>query len=209
VDEQLETISVHEIGEGDEVFITRLTARDPWDRIERGTSFTAGSIIPYRDPVYGVDVVNVYDRVHHLMLTVSQGRQVQVKRAPRKGLLLNIYRAADGDFTLGGITSRSALLTVTAIRETGPERSQEKEYPLPDGSRISAPTEHAPEAILVIRHRPGGKRWVHLQPAANPGWHYMDGGNYAGTRDGRWEKIAGTALVPVHDRHESAEGTGS
>jgi hypothetical protein len=85
MNEQLETIDVHDIGEGDKVFITRLTARDPWDKVERGISFTAGSVIPYRHPVYDVDVVNVYDIMHHLMLTVSPGRRVQVKRAPRRG----------------------------------------------------------------------------------------------------------------------------
>jgi hypothetical protein len=122
---------------------------------------------------------------------------------PRKGLRLTVYRAAgQRDCTLGGITSRAANVTVTMIREIGACRER-TEYPLPEESQVFAAAPDAPEVVLVVRHRPGGDRWVHLQPTENPGWHYMHGGNYAGTTDSRWDKISGADLVAVHDRHES------
>jgi hypothetical protein len=121
---------------------------------------------------------------------------------PRKGLRLTVYRAAGRpDCTLGGITSAAENLTVTTIRETGTGRDT-TDYPVPEDCQVSLPEPGAPEVALVIRHRPGGARWVHLQPTANPGWHYMHGGNYAGTSDARWEPLAGADLIAVHDRHE-------
>ena len=121
---------------------------------------------------------------------------------PRKGLRLTVYRAAGlPDCTLGGITSKAANVTVTMIRETGTGR-QPEEYPLPHHGQAHLPGSDAPEAILVIRHRPGGRRWLHLEPAGHPGCLYMAGGNYAGSFDSRWAAIAGTDLVAVHDRHE-------
>jgi hypothetical protein len=121
---------------------------------------------------------------------------------PRKGLRLSVYRAAGRpDCTLGGISANAEDLTVTTIRERG-AGGEPTDRPLPEDCQVFAPGPDAPEAILVITRRPRGARWVHLQPAANPGWHYMHGGNYAGTSDGRWEPLAGTDLVAIHDRHE-------
>jgi hypothetical protein len=121
---------------------------------------------------------------------------------PRKGLRLTVYRAAgQPDCTLGGITSKAANVTVTMIRETGVGRTT-TEYPIPQDCQVFTPAPDAPEVVFVIRHHPGAERWVHLQPTANPGWHYMHGGNYAGSHDSRWDTISGADLVAVHDRHE-------
>jgi hypothetical protein len=126
----------------------------------------------------------------------------QDRPGPRKGLRLTVYRAAGRpDCTLGGITSTAGNVTVTTIRETGAGRDA-TDHPVPEDCQVFAPEPGAPEVVLVIRHRSGGDRWVHLQPAANPGRHYMHGGNYAGTSDSRWEPLSGTDLVAVHDRHE-------
>jgi hypothetical protein len=123
----------------------------------------------------------------------------QDRPGPRKGLRLTVYRAAGRpDCTLGGITSAAGTVTVTTIRETGAGRDT-ADRPVPGDCQVCASEPGAPEAVLVIRHRPGGARWVHLQPAAK---HYMHGGNYAGTSDSRWEPLSGTDLVAVHDRHE-------
>lgn len=146
-------------------------------------------------------MVSVYGRVHHLMLTLSPERQVQVRRAPRKGLVLEVYRAAAGDHTLGGITSRASFLTVTGVCEIAPDNSV-RDYPFPENSRLSAHSENALEVILTIRHQTAGTPRVHLTPAENPGWHYPNGGNYAGARDPCWHDLARAELVSVHDRHE-------
>lgn len=139
--------------------------------------------------------------------SVSEGAPGGTRQAdhaqPRKGLRLSVYRAAGRpDCTLGGISATAVDLTVTTIRERG-AGGDTADRPLPEDCQVSAPGPEAPEAILVITHRPRGARWVHLQPAANPGWHYMHGGNYAGTSDGRWEPLSGTDLVAIHDRHEA------
>lgn len=121
---------------------------------------------------------------------------------PRKGLRLNVYRAVGlPDCTLGGITSKAANVTATTIREIGVgQKLQERS--LPRDSRVYVPEPDAPETVLVIQHRPRGQRWLHLEPADHPGRAYMSGGNYAGSYDSRWTDIAGTDLLPVHDRHE-------
>jgi len=180
--EHMVTVRVDEINDHDMVYFSHLRARDPRDMIYRGVVFTAGSVIRYRHPVYDVDVVSVYDRVHHLMLTLSPERQVQVRRAPRKGLVLEVYRASTGDHTLGGITSRASFLTVTGVCEIAPDNSV-RNYPFSGNSRLSAPSEIAPEVIRTIRHQTAGTARVHFTPAENPGWHYANSGNYAGARD--------------------------
>lgn len=124
---------------------------------------------------------------------------------PRKGLRLNVYRAAGlPDSTLGGITSRAVSMTVTTIRETGAGQKP-AERALPADSQVAAPRPDAPEAVLVIRPRSCGCDWLHLEPAEHPERAYMSGGNYAGSYDSRWIAIAGTELVAVHDRHEGVE----
>jgi hypothetical protein len=124
------------------------------------------------------------------------------RKGPRKGLRLTVYRAAgQPDCTLGGVTSMAGNVTITMIREIGPGLKA-TEYAVPEESQVFTPAPDAPEVVLVIRNRPGRDPWVHLQPAENPGWHYMHGGNYAGTSDSRWGKISGADLVAVHDRHE-------
>jgi hypothetical protein len=141
-----------------------------------------------------------------LTRTGPSGKTVPGGDEPRLGLRLAVYRpVGTADHTLGGITSRAARLTGTTIREVGPGGTQ-GEYPVPERCRVFAPCPGAPEVVLVVRHRPGECGWVHLEPAGNPGWHYMHGGNYAGSHDTRWRGLSGAGLVAVHDRHEGRGG---
>lgn len=119
----------------------------------------------------------------------------------RKGLRLKVYRPVDRpDCTLGGITSKAANVTVTTIREVGAGPPVQRL--LPRDSQVFPPEPDAPEVVLVIQHRPRGQCWVHLEPAGDPEFAHVAGGNYAGSYDSRWIAIAGSDVVAVHDRHE-------
>jgi hypothetical protein len=87
------------------------------------------------------------------------------------------------------------------VCEIAPDSSV-KDYPLLENIRPSAPSENAPEVILTIRHQTASTQRVHRTPAENPGWHYANGGNYAGARDPRWHDLAWAELVSIHGRHE-------
>lgn len=130
----------------------------------------------------------------------------------RKGMLLFVYRPADGnDYTNGGISGQVTRLTVTGIRYSyGFDSTTKLTHPkdeiteLPRDMQVFAPSENAPEVILVIRDN-GIVRWLHLEPATPaPGDQtpYMAGGNLATTSDSRWSELAGQP-VEIHDRSDS------
>lgn len=109
------------------------------------------------------------------------------------GLILNVYRHPDGDFTRGGVSGQFRELTL--VNADGPFD------PTPD------------RPAVVMKH--GNVPWsVHIVPieATKNAKHYMFGGNYAVTSDSRFgelvEKILGrqfrhaVGAVAIHDRTE-------
>jgi hypothetical protein len=142
-----------------------------------------------------------------------------------RGLIVNVLRPADfPDCTNNGISGRHARLTVVGIITPANERDQAESDLLdiirnhymtlmPDGSRVFAPTDDAPAAVL--RYSAGfaanAPRPLHLAPldACQNGQWVMAGGNYA-TGDSRWSTLLATltgtraagSVVPIHDRIE-------
>lgn len=132
--------------------------------------------------------------------------------SPRKGMLLFVYRPADGnDYSNGGVSSQFTRLTVTGIRYSygydsvsGLSYARDQITELPREMQVFAPSENAPEAILDIRDN-GCIRWLSLMPAApapQDQTPYMAGGNFATTSDSRWAKLTGQP-VEIHDRSDS------
>jgi hypothetical protein len=107
------------------------------------------------------------------------------------GLIINVYRAADGsDCTNNGVSGKFARLTLANV--PGPFEA----------------TEDAPACVLVRGNLPGT---VKIVPADlfDAGRSVMMGGNYGGTSDSRFseavEKLLGHRFygaVAIHDRTE-------
>lgn len=129
--------------------------------------------------------------------------------ADAQGLQIQVYRPVDfPDCTLDGISSKHSRLTVIGViddRDAADFRTPAPVKGLPKESRISAPTDQAPAAILRIR-RMGNRLLYTIEPYQADGgtrW-YMAGGNYAGTVDSRFGDLTGHqyGAFSVHDRHE-------
>ena len=105
----------------------------------------------------------------------------------KKGLIVSIYRDADGsDCTLDVVSSKVKRLTI--IGEGIPQ--------------IFEPSEEAP-AARIVRRLIAGEWYLHIEPADNdgnalPGW-WMFGGNYASTSDSRFPN---NYPIGIHDRQE-------
>lgn len=129
-----------------------------------------------------------------------------------RGLTLYVSRAADGDWTRGGITSRHAELTVLGIRDHVGHRPDL--LLMPRSWQVSPVHADKPPVVVHIRERGlfGSRGQMHLyleptQPSGDPlsGW-YAHGGNFAGSSGGRFaeeiEPLLGYRLpgpLPVHD----------
>jgi hypothetical protein len=117
-----------------------------------------------------------------------------------KGMLVFIYRAADGtDCTAGGVSSRATKAVVTA------DPASRFAGTLP---ALFAPHADAPLLVLTVNGcgdpilQPPRDTWPAEATHVGP----MNGGNYADTSDGRWRKAVGMyGAVPVHDRFETWE----
>lgn len=121
-----------------------------------------------------------------------------------KGLTLNVYRHADGDFTNGGVSSRHTRLTLVGVRRNGVVSE------LPKYAQVVEPREDAPAVVLVesaLPHLEG----PHIEPVDydTSGTPPMFGGNYAASSDSRWSELGDVfghgriSAVRVHDRIES------
>ena len=107
------------------------------------------------------------------------------------GMLVNVLRATSRDCTNGGLSSRFNTLCV--MNAHGP----------------FMPNEHTPPVVL----RKGAYGSIHIVPATVEGvaeaGHFMAGGNYAGSSDGRFTNAVEAMLghnfygaVAIHDRKE-------
>lgn len=143
-----------------------------------------------------------------------------------KGMRVYVLRApAFGDCTNNGISARHTALTVVGIITPGNEADNKESdlvdinrnlyiTRLPKDSRVFAPSDYAPAAVLRYSngwtnrdHKP-----LHLAPldACLDGTWLMAGGNYAEGSDSRWTALlrtltgspATSAAVPIHDRIE-------
>jgi hypothetical protein len=142
---------------------------------------------------------------------------------PVKGITAAVLRPADGgDFTLGGVSSGHARLTITGIVSaakpyraplpTAPRTCQWAWEPLPAMSRVFEPREDAPEAWLYLRRLGHGDVWA-VVPAcaartgqALEGWltRLMFGSNFVHLGDSRLSEIVGFyGAVAIHDRIEA------
>ena len=95
------------------------------------------------------------------------------------GLLVNVYRGETGGI---GISSgyRSFILTEEGV--DGPFH----------------PTEEIPE-LRLVRRTVCGHEYLHAEPVRPAGVHWMFGGNFVFTSDGRFPN---DYPIPVHDRRE-------
>lgn len=129
-----------------------------------------------------------------------------------RGLTLYVSRAADGDWTRGGVTARHTELTVLGIYNHASDRPDL--LLTPRSWQVSPAHTDKPAVVVHIHERGlfGSHSRMHLyleptQPTGDPlpGW-YAHGGNFAGTSDGRFaeelEPLLGYRLpgpLPVHD----------
>lgn len=124
----------------------------------------------------------------------------------RQGLLLTVYRDAAHcvDYTNGGVSGRCARLTLVGVVRI--ERGHKPVIQELDSySQVFAPDEDAPAVWLVLDYL--GARLVPALPDTSPdlGTRYMFGGNFAGSSDGRWDRLVPFyGAVSVHDRAESS-----
>jgi hypothetical protein len=129
-----------------------------------------------------------------------------------RGIPVTVLRPADGgDYTLGGVSSTHARLTITGIVTPGTSRWA----PLGELSRVFAPSEDAPEAWLYRRTVFGKHVWSVVPAcAARQGAaltthlsRVMFGGHYAHLGDSRLTELVGFyGAVAVHDRIEHPLG---
>lgn len=129
------------------------------------------------------------------------------EKAEVRGLILNVYRSADGaNCTNGGYTARFTQLTLVGVRDETKGHNAPVE-PLGRQSQVFAPTAERPAVILVKRHI--GRILWHLVPAGFEGQWFMFGGNYAATSDSRFGDITGIyGAIAVHDRVEGERHPG-
>lgn len=101
---------------------------------------------------------------------------------PKKGMILNVYRSADGsDCTKGGISSKhDAVLLV--------------------GPGVPEIFDEDPKRPTVKIGSAGGR--IHLRPENDNGVWFMFGGNFAYSCDSRLRPILGDGPVHIHDRRE-------
>lgn len=126
-----------------------------------------------------------------------------------KGLRVSILQDAEiGNCSNGGVSSKVNALTIVGIVDhTYPNDLAKREVkPLPVDSRIFAPTEDAPAAIIKYRNM-GSERLVTVEPlddARATGTPWMAGGAYVTSSDSRWRRLVGFYGAPaLHDRTES------
>lgn len=101
-----------------------------------------------------------------------------------KGLLVYVYRADGDDFSLGGVTAVHDKLILVG-----------KDIP-----EIFESSEYIPAVKLVKRNLVGTKIRLHAEPVENKrGKHFMAGGNFIYTPDGRFPN---DYPIPVWDRQE-------
>lgn len=133
-----------------------------------------------------------------------------------KGIILHVYRAADGgDCTSGGISSKVDSFVLVGTKMQG----QKDWTPLDRNSQVHEPTVVTPAVVLVESRAKGPLFGPHLEPLewvenGVPEGYVgpMAGGNYAGTADSRFNVLGqtvfkGTRLdaVSIHDRIETTE----
>lgn len=109
-----------------------------------------------------------------------------------------VWRAID--CSNGGISAHVDRVTIVGVRD--PYVTGDKVERLGLGSRVSAPTDDAPAAVLVKRYLQGVTVW-HVEPLEVKGW-VMAGGTYCATSDSRINEITGVyGALALHDRVES------
>jgi hypothetical protein len=108
-----------------------------------------------------------------------------------KGMLVFTLRAADGEFTLNGVSSQHSTFLLV-----GPGVPEVHE----DNGRY-------PVLHLVKRSLGGAKPYLHAEPLERPVGKLgpMAGGNYIMTSDSRFRQEVNEYPVPVHDRFETQE----
>lgn len=130
------------------------------------------------------------------------------------GLTLYVARAADGDWSLGGITSRHPELCVIGIRD----HTAHHPDPLlrPRSWQVTTPRPDKPAVVVHIAYRfslgpDRHTRGAYLEPALLDGavmpGSFAYGGNFAGTSDARFAEQVAALLgyplsgpLPVRDR---------
>jgi len=120
------------------------------------------------------------------------------------GLRLKVLRAADGDCSNGGLTSRHSQLTLVGVVDKTEDRANQTVQPLAASAQIHAAHEDAPPVLLVLR-RVGRTIVQHLEQPPTDGKWFMSGGNYAVGAGPQFEQLVGhRGAVQVHDRHEAS-----
>lgn len=132
-----------------------------------------------------------------------------------RGLTVNVYRtkAFGGvDCTNKGASAKADEFTVVGVvRE--PRSKEVLIQPMPRDSRVFAPTDKAPAAVLVQSQLGGATpHLVPLDVYLSGRWS-MDGGNLADSSDSRWTAVVSSFLpaglhvsaISIHDRVETAE----
>ena len=112
-------------------------------------------------------------------MTCKVGQKVSVYHDLVKGMLVRVYRNAEGpDCTGDGVSSKHTRFVL--IGKNVPE--------------IFAPSDDAP-ALYLHENVPGHIRAV---PSLDDGKWYMDGGNFIASSDSRMPQ----RVIPIHDRVE-------
>jgi hypothetical protein len=123
--------------------------------------------------------------------------------APAKGLTMMVLKnPLYAECANGGISERVDKVTLVGVRD---ETTDRKVKPLPEHSRVFAPSEIAPPVVLVKR-RMGSRTLWHVEPLVtgeSKPW-FMAGGSFVETSDSRVSALTEGfyGAFSLHDRSE-------